>query len=483
MIIDDRQGFAGFGAASGHDENDAWHKWCESNAAKDYGGSKEICRIGCCGSGWKVAGSAPWTFIGRQARFTVQWGIPNPAEYDPENLYVICQTDPARAAWLLAFAGAVSFPISGGLAGVAYVGAFMNTPVNPFGIAAFANIVLPLIGVRAALNNQSFFDRLWQKVVQPVFKGNWDQLMSLLTLGPTPAAALQIMLRKEAERSNPAHSPDVKAFLLALAENADFLASLKNGPNALREEWAIKKIGTVVRDTIAPKIQGSAGYVVSKLGRALVVHGKPISLMLNGKGVEALDEFSYNIFGVHWLPLYNGVKTTRDEAKRHLADEKITSDEALQLLKLVQEGMEALQQALSSVQWANLAKIVSDGLNVFTAAVQGKITTIEQLRAELEKTTPPPATTHPATSATKPVSQMTTAEKLAALKQQGTGGLSTKPASNTLVPFAPPTPPAPASKGPSLLGVVAAAGTGAAVGGAPGALIAGAAMWLLPRKK
>lgn len=434
-------------------EEGEWEKWCRANAKDKYNGELSVCMRNFPG-GALVPG-APWTQAGMAARWIA---ATNKADYeDIERLFVIAWTDPVQF-WKMVFAATFVIPVLG----PAYV-LSMQTPVG----------IAKAIGDSFARGEQikrgSGWQRVWDKLLYPIWQKNSSLVWDIIKYGPSPAALVVFLLKREA--TNERYPAEVKAMMLALADSADLVDVLAD-PKRITEPGTISKIGsTLVRvasvfEQNAPAVAGT----VRGLGRAMELNAVPISILMKrgpAGAAEALDEFGGRILGVR----PSVIQTRGIDAVRAAA---APNADLLRSMKEIERAINALGAAIDGIRWKELQAVLAGPVRFVRELMAGQIKSIEDLMRALSA---PPTAPAPAVQPRLPAPQ-----PQPPVRTPGPVPVTPIAVEPEIVAPVAVAPAAPAGQSVVVL-AVAGAGAGLLVGGPIGAGVGGVLGLLLGRGK
>ncbi len=409
-----------------------WENWCDNGGAeRDYDGRGSICRREFLGGG--LVPFAPWTVGGKWARLIAAWGIPNPIEFDPENLASLPFRDPLRFAWLCA----ASVPASVFAVGAPslYMASFQ--PPSPAGI-------LLAIGVATARGGTA---RAWEKVIKPVADANVALALSMLSYGPF-RGGFMYYARQQSEV--PYYPEPVRAVLRYLSESGDLFEAFTK-PARFREKSTIEQIGVGIRG-----MSQAVGFAQGmQLGDALALFAEPVSLMLSGAPPAQIGNACIQqVTGVDPIGVAQLADGWRDASIKTLArTQQAKYPNAIQLLAGLPNVFESIASAVQKIKLpGDLTGHLARAIQSFAGSIGGQLGHVQDVQAAA--TAPTPA-------------------------EAARGSYAPLPLPGQYSPGQ-PVPVAPASDArPLLFGATA----GMLTGGPPGALIGGALAALIGRKR
>lgn len=341
-----------------------WENWCYSSKyASDPTLLKKCLNNLCPFPPWEAAGQTcrgiDGSFLGTVLG-TV--GLPQPDEYDPENLITLPVRDPARYAVLTGYASVV-VPVLG----TGYMAQFV-----PPGIVLGLQLAIPLSLARGG------WDRVWTKIFEPLLNAAGETGLAALdfALHGQSGIAKHAMLR--VANLIPGY-PIEKGILQAIAKEAPSIIDAVRDPTKIKEAPVFISIGNTLK-AIAPTgpIQLAGGFLSD--------FGPSISGLLKGNYMEAVDHASYKVLGVSFTQL----QKMPAEMKAQVAS---INPSALTSLGAALTTVQGFTTAMQKVNFPVIAKLLSN-----IQGQLGKITTDVKSLTGGKTSGPLPATTTGKTS-------------------------------------------------------------------------------------
>lgn len=366
-----------------------WEDWCSNGGAdRLYAGNLDLClrrNYSCALPGCLLA---PWTVVGQESRWMSHGLNVDPSDFDPENFAYTAINDVPRAIYLSTVWGVL--PPG---ARTFFKLPEIACPPDPV-LAVLCAFPTSLARGKAEGAGNNGWDRVWDKLLQPLLTHSWEGFLALVNTGfSLPGFYANRVLNTECKSNR--HAPQIRAMHCALA-NYGNLFKLATKPELIKEDYSLREIGDLMVKAADSLQNANDKSFVKTVGKIVFTYATPISVVLKQgtAGVpEALDDICEIITGIKFTRLtalvskaggdFKAAASNAIDQGESLKDAQTSSD-AINSAKGLGDALDGMVKAFNEIPWPvlqNVGKFLSDAFGIFVGVIKGRITTIEQFVA------------------------------------------------------------------------------------------------------